>query len=48
MSVPMMRLISERGGKQIHVKRINKMLYVCSMLRSRRGPTHHYGLMNLL
>ena len=29
--VPMTRLILERGRKQIHVKRINSMLYVWSM-----------------
>ena len=28
MLVPMIRLILERGGKQIHVKRIDSMLYV--------------------
>ena len=26
--VPMIRLILERGGKQIHAKRLNSMLYV--------------------
>ena len=34
--VPMISLILERGGKQIHVKRIDSMFYVWSMLRSRR------------
>ena len=29
-------LIVERGGKQIHVKRINSMLYVWNMLRGQR------------
>ena len=46
--VPMIRLILERDGKQIHVKRINFMLYVWNMLRGRRVPTHHYGLMDLM
>ena len=46
--VPIMCLILERGGKQIHVKRIDSMLCVWSMLRSRRVPTHHYGLMYLM
>ena len=46
--VPMMCLISERGGKQIHVKRINSMLYVWSGLGSRGVPTHHYRLMDLM
>ena len=31
------------GGKQIDVKNIESMLYVWSMLRIRRVPTHHYG-----
>ena len=31
--VPMMSLLLERGGKQIHVKRIDSMLYVWNMLR---------------
>ena len=46
--VPMMYLVFERVGKQIHVKRINSMLYVWSMLRCRRVPTHHYGLIDLM
>ena len=46
--VPMIRLILERGGKRIHVKRINSMLYVWCGLGSRRVPTHHYRLMELL
>ena len=46
--VPMIRLILERGGKQIHVKRINSMLYVQSGLGSRRVPTKNYGLMGLM
>ena len=44
----MIRLILERGGKQIHVKRINSMLYVQSGLGSRRVHTQHYGLMELM
>ena len=44
----MIRLISERGGKQIYVKRINSMLYVWNMLKCRRVPTHHYGLTDLM
>ena len=35
MLVLMMRLILERGGKQIHARRIDSMLYVWSMLGSR-------------
>ena len=46
--VPMICLILERGGKQIHVKRIDPMLYVWNMLRGQRGPTHYYGLMDLM
>ena len=42
--VPMIRLILERDGKQIHVKRIVSMLSVWNMLRCRNVPTHHYGL----
>ena len=34
--------------KQIHVKRIDSKLYVWSMLRGRRVPTHHYGLMDFM
>ena len=48
VSVPMIRLILERGGKRIHVKRINSMLHVWSGLGSRRVPTQHYGLMELM
>ena len=44
--VPMIRLILERGGKQIHVKRIDSMLYAWNMLRGRRVLTHHCGLMD--
>ena len=44
----MIRLILERGGKQIHAKRIDSMLYMWNMLRGRRVPTHHYGLMDLM
>ena len=44
----MIRLILERGGKQIHVKRIDSMFYVWNMLRDRRVPTHRYGLMDLM
>ena len=33
----MIRLILERGGKQIHVKRINSLLYVWSMLKKPRS-----------
>ena len=40
--------IFECGGKLIHVKRINSMLCVWNMLRGRRVPTLHYGLMDLM
>ena len=46
--VSMFRLILERGGKQIHVKRINSTLYVWIGLGSRIVPTQHYGLMELM
>ena len=44
----MIRLILERGGKQIHLKRIDSMLYAWNMLRNRRVPTHHYGLIDFM
>ena len=43
----MIRLILERGGKRIHVKRINSMLCV-EWVRKRRVPTQHCGLMELM
>ena len=45
---PMFGLILEHGGKRIHEKRINSMLYVWSGLGSHRVPTQHYGLMELM
>ena len=46
--VGLIRLILERGGKQIHVKRIDPILSVRNMLSGRIVPTHHYGLMHLM